>query len=437
MAESWASNSNTATVLKLVGAPGPSSGAFHPDFTYPIFGEAETIYGYQGLAINLHFASGCLRPLLRIDYGAKNESTTAKIDDVEATLKEFLPDDYLSGDQLAAFDEVVKGDVATFRPFGEKVGSYTRRRGGDKGKGKARSGGGGAAGDSNLSEDDPNARVFEIYRSTWDTEGFRDYHRRMQIFALFFIEGASYIQEEETNWEFFCLYEKVRAADPQAALSWHFVGYTSLYRFWCWPDAARVRLSQFVILPPYQKNGHGGALYSAVHGKMLDRDEVSEMTVEDPSEAFDRLRDGSDLRRLLAPGGFVECAKKEGKLKAPIDRAWSEVQRRQLKIAPRQWSRLVEMIQLLNLDPEDGDQVRAYRLQVKARLFRFNKDILTQLPKHERLVKLQETYESVIDEYGELVGVDIEPILAVGEAQDGSGRGGEAEGPPRKMARFV
>ncbi|EPQ30483.1 uncharacterized protein PFL1_02009 [Pseudozyma flocculosa PF-1] len=437
MAESWSANSNNATVLKLVGAPEPSNSAFHPEFTYPIFGEAETIYGYQGLAINLHFASGSLQPILKVDYSAKNESTTAKIDDVDATLREFLPADCLGREQQSIFDETVAKEASNFRPLGEKVSSYTRRRSGSKGKGKARNGAGPSSGAS-LSEDDPEARVFEVYRSTWDTEGFREYHRRMQIFALFFIEGASYIQEDETNWEFFCLYERVRPQAHDEPPSWHFVGYTSLYRFWCWPDAARMRLSQFVILPPYQKAGHGGALYTTVHGEMLKRSEVTEMTVEDPSEAFDRLRDGSDLRRLLAPGGFVEHAKAEQRLRAPIDRNWSEEQRLRNKIAPRQWNRLVEMLQLLHLDPEDAEQVRAYRLQVKARLFRFNKDILTQLPKHERLVKLQETYESVIDEYGELVGVDVELILAVGEAQGEIGRhAGAEEGPPRKMARFV
>lgn len=39
-------------------------------------------------------------------------------------------------------------------------------------------------------------------------------------------------------------------------------------------------------------------------------------------------------------------------------------------------------------------------------------DVLTELPMEERHAKLQETYESLLDgEYGELVGVDVEPFL--------------------------
>lgn len=39
-------------------------------------------------------------------------------------------------------------------------------------------------------------------QSTWATEGFREYHRKMQLFILLYIEGGSYIQEEEETWEF-------------------------------------------------------------------------------------------------------------------------------------------------------------------------------------------------------------------------------------------
>jgi histone acetyltransferase 1 len=451
MGESWTANSSSAMAIRLVGSPHGTDAAFHPSFTYPIYGEAETIYGYQGLVLNLDVASGSLVPKFEVKYRAKNEATTAKLDDVEGIIKPFLPADFIS----AAASSSASQDFAaalekssSFRPLGDKVHSYTRRK---VNKGKGKSSGAASAAASMLAEDDPDARVFEIYRATWDTPGFRDYHRRMQLFVLLFIEGASYIQEDETNWEFFTLYEKVRGAsgaDDDA--TWHFMGYTSLYKFWCWPDSSRVRLSQFVVLPPYQKQGHGGALYTTVYDQIRKRSSVSELTVEDPSEDFDRLRDGNDLRRLLAPGGFVETAKKQGKLHAPLDAEWIEAQRLEHKLAPRQWARVLEMVQLMNLDTGDAEQIRQYRLQVKARIYRQNKDILIQLDKTQQRAKLQETFEGVMDEYGDMVGVDIEPILDAGpsfaglhgvdEEEDDEEEDGHYEngnGPPRKMARFA
>ncbi|SPO25915.1 related to histone acetyltransferase subunit HAT1 [Ustilago trichophora] len=450
MTESWTSNSTTSMAIRLVNSPHGTDKPFHPTFTYPIYGEAETIYGYQGLSINLDVASGSLVPKLDITYRAKNEATTAKLDDVEGKLKEFLPQDYISAS--ASTSAVQKFEMAleessTFTPIGDKVHSYTRRKV-NKGKGKSSNSVASLA-SSTLPEDDPDARVFEVYRSRWDTPGFREYHRRMQLFVLLFIEGASYIHEEETNWEFFTLYEKVTDAAAKTT-SWHFMGYTSLYKFWCWPDSSRIRLSQFVILPPFQKQGHGGALYTTVYDQIRQRSNVTELTVEDPSEDFDRLRDGNDLRRLLAPGGFVEVAKAEGKLNAPVDAKWIESQRLAHKLAPRQWARVLEMVQLMNLDTGDEEQMRQYRLQVKARIYRQNKDILIQLEKSQQRAKLQETFEGVVDEYGDMVGVDVEPLLESGPGSGGYGEEEEDEdedeedghylngnGPPRKLARFT
>ncbi|EST05617.1 MOZ/SAS-like protein [Kalmanozyma brasiliensis GHG001] len=438
MTDAWSANSTAALAIRLVGSPNGDA-AFHPSFTYPIYGEAETIYGYKGLAINLNVASGSLVSLLDIKHQAKNEATTAKLDDVEGQIKEFLPADHISASSSSTgqqdFDAALKRDES-FRPLGEKVHSYTRRKV-NKGKGKSSAS---SLAASALSEDDPDARVFEVYRSTWETPGFREYHRRMQLFALLFIEGASYIQEDEINWEFFTLYERVGSR-------YHFMGYTSLYKFWCWPDSSRIRLSQFVILPPYQKQGHGGALYTTVYDQIRNRASVTELTVEDPSEDFDRLRDGNDLRRLLAPGGFVETAKAQGKLHAPLDKEWIEGQRLAHKLAPRQWSRVLEMVQLMHIDTSNAEQVKAYRLQVKARIYRQNKDILIQLEKGQQRQKLQETFEGVVEEYGDMVGVDVEDLLETGpglggvyeedEEEDEEAHWGNGNGPPRKMARFA
>jgi histone acetyltransferase 1 len=44
-----------------------------------------------------------------------------------------------------------------------------------------------------------------LHQATWETPGFRDYHRRMQLFILLFIEGGSYVHEDEDAWEFFVL----------------------------------------------------------------------------------------------------------------------------------------------------------------------------------------------------------------------------------------
>jgi len=240
----------------------------------------------------------------------------------------------------------------------------------------------------------------------------------MQIFILLYIEAGSYIQEDEDKWQFMVLYERRRRRGfPD---TFHFVGYTSMYPFFCWPDKVRLRLSQFVILPPYQNQGHGARLYTALHQYVMASPSVGELTIEDPSEAFEDLRDKTDLRFLLKLEEFIEEAYGEGgqsggeggerkgkgravvmkgKLVPPVDKAWVETWRRKLKIATRQFERLVEMLTLRRLDPGDEGALRAFRLQVKERLYRFNFEILVTLDEKERKEKLEETFQSVIDGY--------------------------------------
>ncbi|CAO1626685.1 unnamed protein product [Sympodiomycopsis kandeliae] len=418
MADTWASDANKALSLRLIGAPSPADEPFGPDFTYQVgFGQEETVFGYSDLSILLSFSSASLAPLLTVNFGEVNESTTAKIDDIPGILQEFLPPDYETDPikHKARADE----DIFSFKPPGDKVASYHRSNSAAKGKGKRAAPGQGSS--SSNTDGGAGHKEFEIYHSNWATPGWRDFHRRMQLFALLFIEGASYIHEDEDNWEWLTTWQKW--VDEKGNERWSFVGYTSLYRFWHYPSSSRLRLSQFVILPPYHKQGHGSQLYNQVYTQVLSDASVSELTIEDPNEAFDRLRDTADLKQLLLSGGIIDQMKGEAEgLNAPVEKMRSERWRSKAKIAKRQWSRLIEMIQLLELDPADKQAVKAYRLQVKARIYRFNKDVLTQLELAERQTKLQETFENLLDgEYGDLVGIDVEPLLSDEGIAQGNG----------------
>lgn len=187
------------------------------------FGQEETIFGYSGLSILLSFSSASLLPLLSINFDDVNESTTAKIDDIPGILGEFLPPDFQT--DPVQHKGKVEDDANSFKPLGEKVSEYTRSFSAAKGKGKRTAPGAGpssstSAATASSSED----THYEIYRSTWSTPGWRDFHRRMQLFALLYIEGASYIHEDEENWEWLTTWQKW--TDEGGRDRWSFVGYT-------------------------------------------------------------------------------------------------------------------------------------------------------------------------------------------------------------------
>jgi histone acetyltransferase 1 len=55
-----------------------------------------------------------------------------------------------------------------------------------------------------------------------------------------------------------------------------------------------------------------------------------------------------------------------------IESGWRFSFSNPLDALQRQFHRLVEMLQLLNLDPLDAKAFKAFRIQVKERLYRFN-----------------------------------------------------------------
>ncbi|KAG6829850.1 hypothetical protein H0H92_003293 [Tricholoma furcatifolium] len=422
----WTCDANEALKLTLVRSAEDTeslgdneSYEFHPSFTYPIYGEDEKLYGYKGLEIDLRFASGSLTQYLNVKYSQKLGSTST-VDDVESTLGGFIPPGYFKDEQK--FLALVEEDALNFRPPGRAISSYTRPVSSTPmTKGKRTS-----SSDEALDQESEDIVEFE---ATWDTPGFRDLHRKMQLFILLYIEGGSYINEDEDTWEFVLLYEKRKRRGVPKLATYHFVGYSSLYPFYFFPEKTRMRLSQFVILPPYQHRGHGSELYNAIYRYILSQPNIAELTVEDPAEAFEDLRDRNDLRMLLSHqkfmeegfggsavshgggrvGGIGRSGKSgrggtdiniaKGKMGPPSDKVWLGQWRSDLKIAGRQFQRLVEMLLLLRLDETDARAERAYRIQVKERLYRFNFEILAQLEKEERLNKLEETFQSVKQDY--------------------------------------
>lgn len=73
----------------------------------------------------------------------------------------------------------MKEDATSFKPPGTKVASFEA---GDQGS-------------------------FEIYFGTVNDTDCRDFHRKFSIFALFEIDGASPIDEADSRWRFYFLYE--------------------------------------------------------------------------------------------------------------------------------------------------------------------------------------------------------------------------------------
>ena len=161
----------------------------------------------------------------------------------------------------------------------------------------------------------------------------------------------------------------------------------------------------------------------------------TEITVEDPNEAFDDLRDHCDYKHLLESGTFAKIALKtdiDPKLSARkigvrvptsnlLDIPLLETLRKKNKIAPRQFARLVELYLLSKIPPHNRQagtarltqRARAadpndrafyyWRLLVKQRVYKKNKDVLIQLDRADRVDKVEQTVGEVAGDYERLL----------------------------------
>jgi len=371
----WVTSANTAIQLGLATSTvdnNMSIQVFSPNYTYQLFGDHESIFGYKDLKIKIICSSGSLCPYLEITYSDKYTDTamddeSIEADDIMNILQEYLPSHIMT--HYDVFANTVQKELYGFKPRGEKIHEYS------------------------IQDKEGVEGCYEIYKCSFSDDRFREYHQRMQFLTLMFIEGSSYIDDTDNKWEIYTTYMK---SGKNETTSYHLIGYCTAYPFYCWPENVRMRISQFLILPPYQKMKHGSILYQSIYELFKARKEVIEMTVEDPSEEFSDMRDKNDYRYLHEHHAF------DG-LKAPVPAPVFKALYHEYKLTRRQISRCLELYLLSRLNKMKAEDYKEYRLEVKRRLYEFNYDVLKELNEEDRVSKLDETYHSVEEDYHRLL----------------------------------
>ncbi|KAH6671554.1 histone acetyltransferase type B catalytic subunit [Plectosphaerella plurivora] len=436
--EEWSENATEATTISLVrpGDGGKTIASFNPKFTYPIFGEEERIFGYKGLKINLRFHAHDMRPNVTVTsknkFKAVGETEPA---DITALLQGHLPPVAFLG--ASTFDSASPNPDWT--PPGDVHDTFSS-----------------------------SDATYEIRRGNLADKSIGQLMNRIEIFSLLFIEGGSYIGREQegpepfktpddaAQWTVYFLYRKQPSAADATKSEYTFVGYSTVRRFfyfqpptpptspksdWDLPKAeldiaelpCRSRISQFIILPPFQGKGIGARLYNSIFKYYIETAQTKEIPVEDPNEEFDDMRDLADLTYLRTIPDFAKV-RLNLDLKLPkdytsavprdiVDPALLDKLRAQTKIVPRQFARLIEMHTMSQL-PEtvqptfaekkpsptaaDKHQYHLWQLFVKRRIYRQNRDVLGQLDSSERLDKLNEALGSVELEYCRLLASHVQ-----------------------------
>mmetsp|Transcript_71742 Transcript_71742/g.168918 ORF Transcript_71742/g.168918 Transcript_71742/m.168918 type:complete len:299 (+) Transcript_71742:36-932(+) len=192
-----------------------------------------------------------------------------------------------------------------------------------------------------------------------DTEGVR-WLDRLQRLVPWFVETTSITRPHDTT-----------VLDPtDMAANYHCwvvvaqsstgpvtVGFCVCRVFFAYPDRNRWRICQFLVLPPYQRQGIGGRFLQFVQEVAAQTEQVVQLTVQGATPAFQMLRDYVDAQRLqreaeVAPYSPSDAAKLASRL----------------KMSKSQVVRVGEILALGTARTGGEDALRHYRLTVKQRL---------------------------------------------------------------------
>ena len=296
--------------------------------------------------------------------------------------------------------------------------------------------------------------TYEMYFddiSDANTEGrARLLNLRAQIMVLLFIDGSSYIRTNERGWRGFFLFRHHRPTNRFALL-----GFCTAYEFWHVPDRIRLRISQILIFPPYQRQGHGSLSFflfpnhlhththtchplshlavrfvDAIYRFAREDARVYDVTVEDPDDDFQFVpllshplcmrpspfNNNNNKNRIVRDLCELRCLRKQGYFgtfetslpRETYTRIHTELKRCQPQIY-RCW--LVCMWLCATADGRE-ETLRQYRLVLKAFLAaRFSDWLQDCATPDDRKRVLQDIYNEHIADW-ELLGAALHRLEA-------------------------
>lgn len=378
-------DSNEALDIKLIRKEDDledDDTSFSPEMSHQVFGDSETIFGYKDLQVQLYYSAGSLETYLGMKYTEKLHK--GEFDDVEPDdvfpklMSKLTPPVY---DNLDTFIKALSKDEK-FKPSGELLHSFTVN-------------------------DNGNNRQFEVYKADMTCPGFKEYHDRLQMFILWYIDAASFIDVDDDQWHYFNMYEKFTLSGHQRYAT---IGFATVYQYYAYPNHTRPRIAQVLILPPFQKLGLCANLLRAIYRHYIGSNEVKDITVEDPAIEFQRVRDYVDAINCMKLPSFSRESLIQGFNKDMVNEA-----RDKYKINKRQSRRIYEILRLRMTDLSNEQEYRDYRLDVKKRLNSPYKRGLQDMkrleslgsvaipPPEQRIQSLEKEYRSLEEDYKKVI----------------------------------
>jgi len=195
-------------------------------------------------------------------------------------------------------------------------------------------------------------------------------YSRLVPLVLLLVEGSTPIDIGEHGWEMLLV---VKKTTQESVSKFQLLGFAAVHNFYHFPESTRLRISQILVLPPHQGEGHGLRLLEAINSIALSEN-IYDVTIEDPSDYLQYVRSSIDCLRLLtfdpikpALSAMVSSLKETNlskrtcslRMVPPAD--LTETVRQKLKINKKQLLWCWEILVYLSLDSEDRKSMDNFR----------------------------------------------------------------------------
>ena len=238
--------------------------SFQPTYTYELFNN-EIIHGYKGLKILISLTPKTFYAHITIKFSQKLQIN----DNLDEIFANHFKNRYTTDKNI--FLSQLKKENDIINPKGKKIFQYDKKI---------------------------------IYNIDILNDDFTEESYSMQALCTFFIDAASFIPLETNFWGYFLIIETID--NPGLKTNWRTIGFTSYKNFHIELDKYYTMISQFLILPPFQRKGIGSFLLENCYKYLSKVDKCClEVTTEDPDIEFILMRDYT-ICKILVTEKFID-----------------------------------------------------------------------------------------------------------------------------------
>ncbi|KAG2487112.1 hypothetical protein HYH03_014225 [Edaphochlamys debaryana] len=258
------------------------------DFLHQHFGDSEQIRGYSGLVITIWMHVPTWHTWIDIQYDAKRPGA----DPLSSIFEGAYPcgycrtkDDFLSAVLATA---AALPDLASLGQCAGRLTLTAARPAALYGCATTAAAGAGASGKAAGAAVEVAVRRFQLCNAPQEVKAL---HQRLEPLLLFTIDGANFIDDEDPSWEL--LLPVARAPDGGCLV----LGLATLFNFYAYPASCRLRVSQVLVVSPWQGLGLGKALLRLSYDLASKRG-CADLTVEDPTPNLQRVREKLEVEMM-------------------------------------------------------------------------------------------------------------------------------------------